>query len=69
MTTYRITLRCLPNAEGSWDHSSGVERIYRVEAWTREDAISHARMKALAAGFRRTVVVGVMPAFMEELPR
>ena len=69
MTTFRILLRCLPNGRGSWDFSTAVEHDYRIQAWSKEEAINRARQHALAAGYQRTIVASCMPAFAVELPK
>ena len=61
MTTYRITLRCFDR-----EHKAHL-RDYRIEAWTREDAIRKARDLAFLQGFAKAEVSYIMPAFIAEL--
>ena len=63
-TTYRITLRCRNRAGEIFD------RDYRIEAWTREDAIRKARnLASMQQGFSSSEVTYCMPAFVSELSR
>lgn len=61
MTLFRITLRCLVLGDGYRD------RTYRVDAWSREDALRKARDLAIREGFPDIQVLYCMPAFVDEV--
>jgi hypothetical protein len=63
MTTFRIILRCRRDQEAE------IVRNYRIEAWTREEAIRKAKDLAFNEGFGSTSVNYCMPAWTDEISK